>query len=92
MKINTISSNNNTPAFKAPVVPYPEFLQGYNSEKAAKADVVTSDPISALAHKLARAYRLLFTPEISASAQSIKKGIDIVFDDAQVGKALNKVA
>lgn len=95
MKTNTITlANNNsnyTPAFRTQVVAYPEFQAGYEASQrnANKSDVLANDPISALANKLAKAFRLLFTPEITASAQQIKQGVDIIFDDPQVGKVLN---
>ena len=94
MKTNSISLANYTPTFKSPVVAYPEFMSGYgvSQTNANKADAMASDPVSALVNKLGKAFRLLFTPEITASANNIKEGIDIVFEDAQVGKALNAIA
>ncbi|MDD3237015.1 MAG: hypothetical protein PHV37_02830 [Candidatus Gastranaerophilales bacterium] len=92
MKVNTIK--NYTPTFKSSVLPYPEYAKGYSvsQQNAQKTDALASDPVTALVNKFAKAYRLLFTPEITNSANNIKKGIDIVFDDKQVGQKLNEVA
>lgn len=94
MKINAINNINYTPNFKGSAVAYPEFLKDYSaSEKNAyRADAYTSDPISALVNKFAKAYRLLFTPEITASSKNIKEGIDTLFDAPIQGKQLNITA
>ncbi len=92
MKVNKIP-NNYTPTFKS-AVPYPEFLQNYgvSQKNANRADAFNSDPISAIVYKFAKAFRLLFTPDITASSKEIKQGIDILFDDPKIGKELNKMA
>lgn len=92
MKVNSI--NNYTPTFKGNVLAYPEYAANYpvSQANANKADAFSADPLSALVNKFAKAYRLLFTPEITASANNIKQGIDIIFEDPQVGKTLNKLA
>ena len=94
MKTNTISQNY-TPTFRSPVVPYPEFINSYSVSQtnANKADALTSYPVTALANKLAKSFRMLFTPQITVRANDIKQGIDKVFEETQVvGKTLDKVA
>ncbi len=93
MKINSLEQNY-TPTFKSPVLAYPEYASGYKESvfNATKADAFDNNIASALANKFAKAFRLLFTPEITASAKNIKEGIDLVFEDPQVGKTLNKLA
>ncbi len=93
MKVNQILSNY-TPTFKGSVVPYPEYGSNYGVSQinATRADAFSSDPLTALVNKFAKAFRLLFTPEITASSKQIKEGIDLLFDDPKIGKELNKLA
>ncbi len=91
MKINKIP-NNYTPTFKGSVA-YPEFKHSYSvsQKNADKADALSTDPLSALVYKFAKAFRLLFTPEITASSKQIKEGIDTLFDDNTIGRELYRV-
>ena len=92
MKVNTIP-NNYTPTFKGSVA-YPEYRDNYviSHKNAKKADALSTDPLSALVFKFAKAFRLLFTPEITATSKEIKEGIDILFEETQIGKEINKIA
>lgn len=91
MKVNRIP-NNYTPTFKGSVA-YPEFSNSYGISQvnAKNADALSTDPLSALVYKFAKAFRLLFTPEITASSLDIKEGIDSIFDDNDIGRELYKV-
>ena len=95
MKVQSINNyNNNNPAFKASVVPYPELVNNYKgaSVNANKADALLSDPVSAFFSKLAKVFRLLNTPEVEIEAKNIQAGIDALFDNPAAGKKLNMFA
>lgn len=96
MKINGILNNNYTPTFKKleDVVAYPELLEYYDISEinAAKTDVLSTNAIVALGNKLAKAYRLLFTPDVTSEANRIQEGIDTLFDEPKTGQILDTAA
>lgn len=92
MKINSIQTNNYKPLFKGDVVAYPELNYTYSDLYATKSDALSTDPVSALLNKFAKAYRLLFNPAVDKEAKNIQEGIDTLFDNAEIGKNLNKIA
>lgn len=92
MKVNGITNNqynNYKPAFKnlEDVIYSPELLEYYDI-----SEISAYNPLSVVVNKLAKAFRLLFSPKNTATPSDIKEGIDILFDDQKTGQTLDKVA
>lgn len=92
MKVNGIANNqykNYKPAFKKleDVRYSPELLEYYDI-----SEIDAYNPLNIIVDKLTKAFRLLFSPKNTATANDIKEGIDIIFDDQQTRKVLDKVA
>ena len=95
MKVNSVQYNRISPLFKGEsVVPYPELYCRYQQSdlNASKADALSSDPLTALLNKFAKAFRLLFTPDVNKEAKNIQNGIDALFEGSNIGNNLDKVA